>query len=114
MTSVDTSSEMQCQIDDLQAQLNKLIENKKAFEAAERELSPAQKLAIKLHKLLCTANHSDGCDWYYNVNTRTNVHDWNGHAHKKYLKMAERVISVSAAVGLNSDKALSIIKVTME
>lgn len=53
-------------------------------------LSEEQQLAIFLHQHLCTANHTDGCSWGYEIHGV--IEDWEGYAHKKYLEMAKRMI----------------------
>lgn len=49
--------------------------------------SPEGQLAIYLHETFCPINHTDGCDWQYDV--AEGVHNWNGHAHKRYLHEAK-------------------------
>lgn len=53
-------------------------------------LSEEQQLAIFLHQHLCHSNHTDGCSWSYEIHGVNE--DWEGHAHKKYLEMAKRMI----------------------
>ncbi len=64
----------------------------------EKLLTPAYRLAEKLHEALCKHNHTDGCEWYYT--------DWSSpsYARKRYLSMAEKCLVVT-----NEDTCLKII-----
>ena len=57
----------------------------KELEALDKML-PEEALAVVIHDMTCTHNHTDGCGWYYEV--AKNVHDWNKASHKGYLEKA--------------------------
>lgn len=46
--------------------------------------------AIYLHNKFCPYNHGDYCFWPYEENN-SGDDDWEGHAHKKWLKIAEEI-----------------------
>jgi hypothetical protein len=62
-------------------------------------------LAIFLHDNLCHYNHSDGCDWGYAIHD--GIHNWNTHAHERYLNAAESIINH----GHNVEEVISIINI---
>ena len=52
--------------------------------------SPEEHLAVHLHDKFCPLNHTDGCEWEYEVSwTRKKM--WEGHAHKRWLEEAEKL-----------------------
>lgn len=53
-------------------------------------LSNMEQLAVFLHEHLCSANHTDGCGWYYEIDGIAD--NWLGWVHKKYLDMAKRIM----------------------
>lgn len=55
-----TQSQIQQEIDRLQAELVKLQEHELFLKN-----NPTIALAERLHEALCGHNHTDGCDWYY-------------------------------------------------
>lgn len=60
-----------------------------AEKAAFAALGPDHQLALVLHDLLCTWNHTDGCGWYYEVHN--GIDDWGGLSHERYLKQAREL-----------------------
>jgi hypothetical protein len=77
----------------------------KELEAAKRvldESAPEHKLAILLHDKTCKWNHTDGCDWHYNIHK--GVHDWNSHGHHMYLTRARTVMRQCEGIGLDLAK----------
>lgn len=73
---------LRIEIAEKQAELDKLDANAKALD----EMEPDQALAIVLHDIMCTANHTDGCSWHYETL------DWSRDAHKRWLKKAKNVL----------------------
>lgn len=51
------------------------------------------KLAILLHDHGCGLNHTDGCAWMYEM--KNNFHLWVQTTHRRYLDMADKIISES-------------------
>lgn len=76
---------------------NEVAELKKKLllmKEQESVMTPAHKMAIVLHKRLCHHDHTEGCDWYYDI--KNGVHDWNSRhygSHAEYLQKAEKVIA---------------------
>jgi hypothetical protein len=65
-------------------------------------------MACALHKALCTANHTDGCGWYYEID-RKGVHQWGQDAHRKYLQKANKVVAAAQRLGVEPKNVLEII-----
>ena len=79
-----TKSELEKELNDLETQF---IEDKKRLQKMINEFkSPHTKeemdIATYLHEKLCTYNHTDGCDWYYDDGS------WNRHSRTAYIKKA--------------------------
>lgn len=74
------------QINLLKRQITELENQKRVLD----ELTPAQRLAISLHDILCTWNHTDGCAWYYEM--KNNVPTWKDAAQQNYLGMATKLL----------------------
>ena len=83
--------EIELQIADQKSALTKL-EQTLAKEKLKPPLPADKQLAIDLHKCTCTQNHTDGCGWHYEFNSKTQADDWDGWAHKEYLKKAQVLI----------------------
>lgn len=73
---------------------------------------PEHKLAIMLHNAVCGFNHIDACDWYYDVNN--GVHNWQGHAHQKYLIRARNIVKHCECIGLNVSQIEQVTAVILE
>lgn len=43
-----------------------------------------------LHKKLCTANHTDGCEWFYTEGTPNHKESWS---YLKYNNIAKKILS---------------------
>ncbi len=53
--------------------------------------TPEEHLAVHLHNKFCSLNHTDGCEWEFELNwSRKEM--WAGHAHKRWLKEAEKIL----------------------
>ena len=54
------------------------------FSGAKKTIQTLQEMDIAtyLHEKLCTYNHTDGCDWYYDDGS------WNRHSRTAYIKKA--------------------------
>jgi uncharacterized Fe-S cluster-containing MiaB family protein len=73
-------------LDKTRQELDALLVEKKKLEAMPQDYA----LAIFLHDLLCTWNHTDGCGWFYEFIDKE--HNWSGHTHGRYLGQARKVI----------------------
>ena len=71
----------------------KIFEYEQKIEKLKQEkeylgnLTEEQRMAEEMHELFCTANHADGCGWYYE--------DWDkpGYAHKHWLEKAQKALN---------------------
>ena len=65
------------------ANIEKKIAARKAqiakADSESKKNGPLTDLACKLHSVLCTYDHTDGCGWYYEI--LKGVHNWQGNAH---------------------------------
>lgn len=85
------------------------LRRQKMIEDAERvKRTPEQNLAIALHDLLCTWNHTNGCGWFYEV--KGDVHDFSrsSGAHGVYLAKARKLSSACKHEGISTEDALRI------
>lgn len=73
------------QLAELQQKINKLKNEKEAFES----LTPRQRLAELIHDKQCRWNHTDGCGWFYEK--------WDsvGHSKGEYLKKADAILEIT-------------------
>jgi uncharacterized damage-inducible protein DinB len=99
--SKDTISSIQEQI---KKQSSVMDELKLRLEALEKE-SPEEALSRELHSLLCTLNHTDACDWFYEI--KNNKDNWNGFSHGEYLGMAKKIIHKCNELNISTNEALS-------
>lgn len=88
----------------LQAQIRTLEKEQAAFDA----LSEEKQLAIILHDLMCTWNHTDGCGWCYEFSG--GVHNFSGQAHKDWLEKAKELIKICAWNHVEVEAAVDILK----
>lgn len=75
-------------IQELHEEIYKLTQevNQEAEDIGRSGLDPEDvELAELLHENLCHANHTDGCDWYYNKWTNP------GYDRQRYLEKAWRL-----------------------
>lgn len=102
---------------ELESRLEKLRRQKMLLESAEREMSPAQKLAVGLHDALCRRNHdalcrwnhTDGCSWHYEID-KNGVRNWNGRAHSSWLGKARKFRAVRCVGDLPIPIVIDIVK----
>lgn len=103
------------EIDD---QIAKLQAEKKSLQEAKVNVNPeTAKLAIELHRLFCTANHTDGCGFYYEVENRkggVDVHDWSGYSHQVYFKKAQAVLPLLVKQHVSVYQFLSMIEAVVK
>lgn len=52
-------------------------------------MTEEQRIAERLHSLLCKLNHTDQCGWFHFP------HSWEEYSHRKFLKMAQALIEMS-------------------
>lgn len=88
----------------LKAEIDKLEREQALFES----LSEDKQLAIALHDMKCTWNHTDGCGWYYEISNGS--HNWTGHAHESWLNKAKELIKLCAWENVKVESALEILK----
>ena len=79
----------------LKQELKEVEEKLKNYDK-NTDLSDDQRLAIYLHKKMCTFNHTDGCGWFYHIHD--NVHDWDEYSHKEWLQKAQLVLTIGQPV----------------
>ena len=94
------------------AQLKAEIEKLQAEQDAFDRQTPEEKLAITLHELLCHANHTDGCGWFYDI--KDGIHNWNSDGHARYMHKACCVITSCRKNGVSSDFAINLLKLIKE
>lgn len=111
----DTIHDRNKELGDLAA-LERLIDaRKKTINAANEQAlkqGPHKDLACKLHSTMCRANHTDGCGWYYEM--KNDLHDWTGHAHKRYLDRSVKAIEVARQHNLDPTALVDIIDAIKE
>lgn len=71
----------------------------KTKKANREKLTPEQNVAILLHDLLCRSEHAQDCGWFYEIDSKHEVHDWSRYAHKWAL---DRAVAVVSAVGVEA------------
>ena len=79
------------------------------FTKAE-EMTPTQRLATELHRKNCRSNHTDQCDWEYDVKSTADgeYHNWTGFAHRHWLRQAEEVEDATNQQSSGSSESLEI------
>lgn len=108
-------SDLASRISALEDQLENLRRQKMIEDEAAKRLTPDQQLAIQLHEKLCTANHTDGCGWHYEI--RDSVHDWaegkheNWNEHSRWLGKARKVSAFCKDHQMSTEDALALISV---
>jgi len=94
------------EIEVLEQRLAELRKQKAQEEKAEVSLTPAQKIAIRLHDSLCYHDHCGQCGWFYEISD--GVHSWGpGTTHDDWWRRAnqfkkfaeEREIDVEVGLG---------------
>lgn len=70
-------------------------------------MDPVRLFAIELHRLTCGSNHTDGCSWFYEVSS--NNHNWNSHAHARYLEKAKKLYGFLIEKNITVEDALMIL-----
>jgi cell division septum initiation protein DivIVA len=84
----------------------------KQIEQAKKE-KPEYRVAKQLHDLACTWNHTDACGWFYEIN-KDGEHDWNRHAHEKYLKKATMLLHTCIEKRIDLKQAIELYKIIRE
>jgi len=64
------------------------------------------RLAETLHSVKCHMSHEDQCGWFWE---NTNGERWNGWAHTRYLKWAQRIRSRLS--DLPDEKIIEVVKI---
>lgn len=82
------------QIKEMEEQLKELKKKEKEEEEKKKN-QPEYLLAQKLHHILCTANHTDGCSWFYE---ESDFDSWERTTHKQYLKLAKELLTMEKIV----------------
>lgn len=84
---------MKKDIDDEIAETEEKLKKLYAQRTAHEKLTPTQRLAGRLHSLLCHWNHTDGCSWEYEKDSN-NIDKWDGNDHRPYFAKAESILLV--------------------
>lgn len=58
----------------------------------QSEATPAEILAVDLHRHLCHWDHTDGCGWEYEI-TGAGEHSWGGMSHERWLAKAKSLLT---------------------
>lgn len=103
MKSVKRQQQLMVEIAERQEELTKI---EKELEALDKML-PEEALAIVIHDITCTHNHTDGCGWFYEI--KKNVHDWNAATHKGYLKIANKLHEFCNSRGITRNEIATIV-----
>jgi hypothetical protein len=109
MSQYQTIESLEQEIAKRQEEIAKI---QKQIEQAKKE-KPEYRLAKQLHALACTWNHTDECDWFYEIN-KDDEHDWNRHAHEKYLKKANMLLHTCQKQRINVTEAIELYKIIKE
>jgi hypothetical protein len=96
-------------ISDLEVKLREARAAVTELEQTLKAASPDKQLAEELHNIQCHWNHTDGCDWYYEISD--NIVNWDGQAHGEYLKRARRMICACEAEGIDPKVVVSLFKI---
>jgi hypothetical protein len=91
----------------MSAEIDELSRRERAAESVLREARDARKraedldrdkrleslkpLICKAHDTFCAWNHTDGCGWLYEVDSK-NGHNWLGDAHARWLRRYEEIM----------------------
>lgn len=68
-------------------ELEKLIAKKQEQEKSSLPLTYVEKdIATALHSIICHANHTDGCGWYYDDGS------WKEYSRKRYIELAQKLL----------------------
>lgn len=111
----DTIHDRNQELGDLAALEKRIAERKKVIGAANQraiEQGPHKDLACKLHSTMCRSNHTDACGWYYEM--KNDLHDWTGHAHKRYLDRSVKAIEVASRHKIEPSVLIDIIEAIKE
>lgn len=106
----DTILEVDREIQAARDKLEQLLRNKAIIEASRKELSPQQKYAIALHDALCRHNHTDGCGWMYDVDSTTQIHNWNGAEHQRWFTKAGMFRTYCSDNRIPTDDAVKVLE----
>lgn len=63
------------------------------YVAAQAALEPLKALAEKAHDILCRWNHTDGCGWGYEQDSKTGAPHWDGWAHRRWLTHIAAIVN---------------------
>ena len=109
MSQYQTIESLEQEIAERQEEIAKI---QKQIEQAKKE-KPEYRLARQLHGLACRWNHTDGCGWFYEIN-KDGEHDWNRHAHEKYLKKATRLLHTCKEQRIEVTEAIELYRIIEE
>jgi hypothetical protein len=91
--------------------IRKRIDDIKEQKKIIDQLPPENKFAIILHDSTCNSNHTDDCDWYYEI--PKGVHNWEGRIHQDYLKRARKILIKCEEIGAKYDLVEAIAKIIL-
>lgn len=92
----------------LETKIKELAKEKEILES----MTADKQLAIELHDLLCTHNHTDGCSWFYEISR--GEHDWTRWAHHEYWKRACVIEAFCEKHNITTTQAVQLIKVALQ
>lgn len=102
MNTSDKISQINSQIEKLQAELKEAQEAQKKFLEMPRE----QQVATILHDKKCQYNHTDGCGWYYEFVNKQE--QWSAREHSNWVNKAMALMAACERAGITVEKYLEI------
>lgn len=95
-------------VEAIQAQIDKLVAEKKALEESEAALENGVERAWAdlLHGRECRYAHEDQCGWFYES------WDCPGYARREYLDKARTVLAEAKSEGITPKMLLKVMRIT--
>ena len=89
---------------ELERQLEEVNEELESYEGSD----PYEVLAEELHSMMCKANHTDGCGWYYHKDTDYAVAGTLRYKYLEYGKTLQAYLSDVAGRSLGAEDVFRI------
>lgn len=99
-------------IDNKIAELNEELRQLHEQKCQLAEMNVNEQLAIELHSILCHSNHTDGCDWHYEISD--GIHEWERASHARYLVKANKLILFARAKKIQIEDLIKTYKMIRE